>query len=67
MADDGTIASFHAADNSASLNKFIMNANDRKNVETMMSLKNLSNFLRTREIPLINVRYLMMQKQQHLQ
>ena len=44
-----------------------MDANDRKNVETMMSLKNLSNFLRTREIPLINVRYLMMQKQQHLQ
>ena len=53
------IANFHAADNSASLNfkqklTIITAANGTKNVEIIVPLKNLSNFWRTVEMPLID-------------
>ena len=59
FTDAGAIANFLAADNSASI-KFkqkitsVTGNNGTKNVEIMVPLKNLSNFWRTLEMPLIN-------------
>ena len=60
MTDPGTIANFHAADNSASF-KFnpritgkADDANGRKDVEMMAPLHYLSSFGRTLKMPLIN-------------
>ena len=59
MTDAGTITNFYAADNGASF-KFkqkitvVKGDNDTKNVEIMVTLKYLSNFWKTLEMPLIN-------------
>ena len=59
MTDAGAITNFYAADNNASF-KFkqkitgVTATIGRKNVEIMVPLKYLSNFLRTLEMPLIN-------------
>ena len=59
LTDAGAMANFSAADNSASLNfkqkitgKIAIGS--RKNVETLVPLKYLSNFWRNLEMPLIN-------------
>ena len=59
LTDAGTIAGFSAADNSVSF-KFKQKttgkaaANGRKDIEIIVSLKYLSNFWRTLEMPLLN-------------
>ena len=59
LTDAGAMANFSAADNSASFNfkqKITIKVaiGSRKNVETLVPLKYLSNFWRTLEMPLIN-------------